>query len=99
MGIYTERKISPVQGFFILAAAFASLYGVWLLTGGTELVRSEGVYAAAAAGFYRDVPEAMAKMKPGIRREYLPDPERSALLEAKYRKYLHWAEVLEKSRP
>ena len=51
MGIYTERKISPVQGFFILAAAFASLYGVWLLTGGTELVRSEGVYAAAAAEF------------------------------------------------
>ena len=50
MGIYTERKISIWYGFVILAAAFVSLYGVWILVG-PELVRGEGIYASAAAEF------------------------------------------------
>lgn len=50
MGIYTERFISVRSGIAILAGIFAALYGIWLFAG-PELVRSEVVYAAAAAEF------------------------------------------------
>ena len=50
MGIYTERKIDTGVCAAILAAAFVVLYGVWLFVG-PELMRSEAVYASAAAEF------------------------------------------------
>ena len=48
MGIYTERKTGKWFVAAVLTAAFAALYGVWLFVG-PELMRSEVVYAAAAA--------------------------------------------------
>ena len=50
MGIYTERKIDMGVCVAILAASFAVLYAVWLFVG-PELVRSEVIYASAAAEF------------------------------------------------
>ena len=50
MGIYTERNTGVWQVAAVLAGAFAVLYGVWLFAG-PELMRSEVVYAAAAAEF------------------------------------------------
>ena len=50
MGIYTERKINIGVCFAILIAAFAVLFGVWLFVG-PELMRSEVIYASAAAEF------------------------------------------------
>lgn len=55
MGIYTERKIGKWSGAAILTAAFAVLYGIWL-AGDPELMRSEVVYAAAAAEFSPHTP-------------------------------------------
>ena len=50
MGIYTERKINIGACAAILTAAFAVLFGVWLFVG-PELMRSEVIYASAAAEF------------------------------------------------
>ncbi|MBP5530594.1 MAG: hypothetical protein J6Y54_01005, partial [Lentisphaeria bacterium] len=50
MGIYTERKNGIWFCAAALTAVFAVFYGVWLFVG-PELLRSETVYAAAAAEF------------------------------------------------
>lgn len=58
MGIYTERKIGTGACIAILCGAFAVLYGVWLFVG-PELMRSEVLFASAAAEFSPRTPLLM----------------------------------------
>ena len=71
-----------------------------LLTKGEPVSEEELVdaMAYADAGAYLHV--ALVKsLAAAYRLQQATIKRKNALLEAKYRKYLHWAEVLEKSRP
>lgn len=53
------------------------------------------IIAAVAAGQYKTVPEAQAKMASKIYKRYQPEAGRAALYEKHYQRYLEWAKLLE----
>lgn len=53
------------------------------------------MFAAVAAQVYPDIFTAMDKMGAGYDKTYLPDPERAALYDKEYRRYIAFCEALE----
>ncbi len=67
-----------------------------------QIVRSEetcalgaAMFAAAAAGHYPSVEEAMSDMGSGFEQSYHPDPETAARYDRIYRQYEDWGSVVE----
>ncbi|MBR9775180.1 MAG: ribulokinase [Cytophagales bacterium] len=54
------------------------------------------IYAATAAGIYPNVTEAIAAMGNGFDKVYYPNPEKVAIYQSKYEKYLSLGEFIEK---
>ncbi|MBI0400489.1 ribulokinase [Cyclobacterium marinum] len=54
------------------------------------------IYAATAAGIYPNVTEAIAAMGNGFDKVYYPNPEKVAIYQSKYEKYLALGEFIEK---
>lgn len=54
------------------------------------------MFASVAAGIYPDVLAAGARMGAGFDREYIPDAERAGIYEGLYRKYIAFADLMEK---
>lgn len=64
---------------------------VCILDSEQTCARGAAIYAAVAAGIFRDMPDAFTVMAAPKIREYVPDPERNAFYQKQYARYLELA--------
>jgi len=55
------------------------------------------MFAATAAGIYKDIPSAMNKMGAGFDQEFQPDPKQAAIYDKIYADYCKYGEIIEQS--
>ena len=102
------RQRSP-EAALLLGLAVCAVVGALLLRGLADVldmpirvVRSEqtcalgaAMFAAVAAGVYKDINEATRHMGSDIEAEYRPDEKRALIYEKLYKKYLELAKLAE----
>ena len=102
------RQRSP-EAALLLGLAVCAAAGALLLRGLADVldmpirvVRSEqtcalgaAMFAAVAAGVYKDINEATRHMESDIEAEYRPDEKRALIYEKLYKKYLELAKLAE----